>query len=163
MSLWVHLQLLTPVWHNLYMFRGRTTCVWLFVRTGKYLVRRKRKRKRKQERNRQSTSIYVTSAWAHVYVHSCALSSPTPALGLVGRGSVDFQYLDGTTGKFKFSPFLFPESDIVLRPLWGFLVLRLPWKYVSITWMSCSPFPSYEPICSQNIWHGLDNKWKNLN
>ena len=82
MSLRVHLQLLTPDWHNLSMFRGRTTCVWLFVRTGQYLVQRKRNRelnrnrKRKRERNRQSTSIYATSAWVRVYVRSYVLSSP---------------------------------------------------------------------------------------
>ena len=87
MSLRAHLQLLTPVWHNLSMFWGRMTCVWLFVSTGQYLVRRKwnrklnRKRKRtrnrKRERNHQSTSIYATLAWAHVYVCLYALSSPS--------------------------------------------------------------------------------------
>ena len=85
MSLRVHLQLLTPVWHNLSIFRSRTTFICLVICTGQYLVRRKRNQKRNRKWTRTQKrktemgtepSIYATSAWACVYIRLYALSSP---------------------------------------------------------------------------------------
>ena len=110
MRLKVHLQLLTPVWHNLSMFWGRTNCIRLFVPTGQYLVRRKqnqklnrkgqylvrrkrnrklnrkrkrtrnRNRNRKRKRTRNRQSTSIYATLAWARVYICSYALSSPSI-----------------------------------------------------------------------------------
>ena len=134
MSLRVYLQLLTPVWNNLSnlsMFRVHTTCVWLFVLTGQYLVQRKRKRqylvrrkwKQKRKRKRKTgmePSIYVNlrdfGLSTRICLFVCVIFSV--CLSVYFLDIWRFLYLpthscDGMMA----CQFVLPSSSVLVRPL----------------------------------------------